>query len=190
MRPSGTVTFLFTDIEGSTRLWELEPEGMRSAIAQHDALLSDTFQAHNGFVFKTVGDAFCVAFSNPSDAVASTIAAQERLSQSEWPIAKDPANDLCPKVRMALLTGHAEERGGDYFGQPLNRVARLLGLAAGGQVIASHEVADAAHDFEWTNLGTHRLRDLMRPVNVFQLRATGLPLDIPPLKSLDSQPTN
>ena len=108
--PTGTVTFLFTDIEGSTRLWEQHPDAMRLALARHDALLCRSIEGAGGYVFKTVGDAFCAAFSTARQALEAALAAQFALADEPWSL---PAP---LKVRMALHTGVAEERGGDYFG--------------------------------------------------------------------------
>ena len=129
--PTGTVTFLFTDIEGSTRLWEEHPKAMRLALARHDALLRQAIESHGGHVFKTMGDQFCAAFAGASDALAAAAHAQHALQSAAW------AETGPIRVRMALHTGTAEERGGDYFGPPLNRVARLLAVAHGGQVLLS-----------------------------------------------------
>ncbi len=128
-RPTGTVTFLFTDIEGSTRLWQEQREQMRHDLARHEVLLREVIEENGGHVFKTVGDAFCAAFSAPQNAVAAALAAQRALATDA---------ELCCagerlRVRMALHTGAAEERDGDYFGPPLNRVARLLSVAHGGR---------------------------------------------------------
>lgn len=120
--PSGIVTFLFTDIEGSTRLWEAHSEAMRFALARHDALLRAAIEEHHGRVFKTIGDAFCAPFPNAPTAVQAAIAAQGAL--------RPELADL--RVRMAIHTGEAEEREGDYFGPALNRVARLLTAAHRG----------------------------------------------------------
>ncbi|HZO87834.1 MAG TPA: adenylate/guanylate cyclase domain-containing protein, partial [Chthonomonadaceae bacterium] len=130
-RPTGTVTFLFTDIEGSTRLWEQHPEAMRSALARHDALLRQAIEGNNGLVFKTMGDAFCAAFHSATEGLAAALSAQRALVAEPW------QEGLSLRVRMALHTGNAEERDGDYFGQPLNRVARLLAIGHGGQVLLS-----------------------------------------------------
>src|SRR5262245_20166284 len=118
--PSGTVTFLFTDIEGSTKLWEQHPQAMRSALARHDSILRQAIESHNGYVFKTVGDAFCAAFRTAADALAAALAAQHALIGEAW------GETGALRVRMALHTGAAEERDGDYFGPTLNRAARLL----------------------------------------------------------------
>src|SRR5579871_4949806 len=183
--PSGTVTFLFTDIEGSTHLWEEHPEAMRTALARHDALVRGVIERHNGHVFKTVGDAFCAAFPTASEAVHAALAAQQALISEPWPA------PLTIKVRMALHTGAAEVRDNDYFGQPLNRVARLLAAGYGGQALLSQTTYDLTHDalppsVRLKTLGAHRLRDLNRPEPVFQLLHPDLPAEFPALKSLDN----
>ncbi|MDQ3250989.1 MAG: adenylate/guanylate cyclase domain-containing protein, partial [Actinomycetota bacterium] len=128
--PTGTVTFLFTDIEGSTRLWERDSSAMQQALARHDEMLRSAIEANGGHVFKTMGDAFCAAFPTAPEAVEAALYAQRTLLVDEtW----GEAGAL--RVRMALHTGSAEERDGDYFGPPLNRVARLLSAAHGGQTL-------------------------------------------------------
>src|ERR1700693_4422225 len=124
--PTGTVTFLFTDIEGSTKLWEAHPEEMRAALARHDALMREAIVSANGHVFKTVGDAFCAAFAMAPDAVSAALKVQTALNTEPWP------EETPIKVRMALHTGTVQTRDGDYFGPPLNRVARLLPIGYGG----------------------------------------------------------
>jgi class 3 adenylate cyclase len=133
--PKGTLTFLFTDIEGSTKLWEHNAPAMRLVLARHDELLRWAMEEHGGYVFKTVGDAFCAAFPTCPDALECALDTQRRLLTSEW----EQTRPL--KVRIALHTGAAEERDGDYFAPPLNRVARLLSAAHGGQVLLSLAVA-------------------------------------------------
>jgi class 3 adenylate cyclase len=129
--PTGTVTFLFTDIEGSTKLWERHPEAMQAALARHDEILRGAIEQHGGYVFKTVGDAFCCAFPTAPDALEAALDAQRLLLKERW-------GESTPlRVRMALHMGAAEERDGDYFGPPVNRVARLLSAAHGGQVLLS-----------------------------------------------------
>ncbi len=117
--PTGTVTFLFTDIEGSTKLWEAYPGAMQQALARHDELLRQAIENNNGYVFKTVGDAFCAAFPTAPDALNAAVQSHLRLLNEEW----GETGSL--RVRMGLHTGVAEERDGNYFGQTLNRVARL-----------------------------------------------------------------
>jgi class 3 adenylate cyclase len=187
--PSGTLTFLFTDLEGSTRLWEAHPDGMRVALATHDAILRDAVEAHRGIVVKTTGDGFHAAFTTADDAVAAAIAAQLTLERQEW----GETGRL--RVRMGLHTGAASHRDGDYYGPSLNRAARLMSVAHGGQVVCSQATADLARDelpadVELVDLGEHRLRDLSRPERVFQVEAAGLDQDFARLRSLDSFPGN
>lgn len=187
--PSGTLTFLFTDIEGSTKLWEQHPQAMRAALAQHDALLRETFAAHGGHVFKTVGDAFCVVFPTARASVAAAVEAQNGLQAASW-------DDTPPlQVRIALHSGAADERDGDYFGPSLNRVARLMAAGHGGQTLLStttHELVrdDLPGGISLRDLGEQRLRDLARPEHVYQLVDPGLPGEFPPLRTLDRFPTN
>lgn len=124
--PTGTVTFLFTDIGGSTKLWQDHPDAMRSALARHDLLLRQTITDDGGHVFKTVGDAFYAAFPTANLALEAALASQFALAAEAWEL------PTLLSVRMALHTGACEERGGDYFGQPLNRVARLMAAGHGG----------------------------------------------------------
>src|SRR5215211_7542244 len=188
--PSGTVTFLFTDIEGSTKLWERSPEAMQRALARHDEILRRAIEMYDGYVFKTVGDAFCATFPRAPQALDATLEAQRALSGEEW---GEEIGTL--KVRMALHTGAAEERGGDYFGPPLNRVARLLSAGHGGQVLLSLATQELVRDelpeeVAPRDLGERRLKDLFRPERVFQLSAPGLPSSFPPLKTLDARMNN
>ena len=183
--PTGTVTFLFTDIEGSTKLWQDHPEQMQPALARHDQLLRQVIAENGGYVFKTVGDAFCAAFATAPDALAGALAAQMALAGEAWEL---PAPLL---VRTALHTGAAEERDGDYFGQTLNRVARLMAAGHGGQTLLSRATQELTRDFlpsgvSLLDLGERRLKDLARPEHVFQILHPSLPADFPPLRSLDN----
>ena len=177
------VTFLFTDIEGSTRLWEQHPDAMRAALARHDALVRQSVAGRHGRVFKTVGDAFCAAFASALDALVAAMAIQAGLHS--W-----PPGDMPPlRVRMALHTGPAEERDDDYFGPTLNRVARLLAVGHGGQTLLSSAVqGGVANDLPpgvmLHDLKSHRLKDLSQPEHVWQAGQEGLPGDFPPLRSL------
>jgi class 3 adenylate cyclase len=179
--PSGTVTFLFTDIEGSTRLWQQDEAAMRLAVARHDQLLRGVVAEHGGVVFSTMGDGLAAAFQTASAAVSCAIEAQRRLDQESW----ESARPL--RVRMGLHTGEAELRGGDYFGTAVNRAARLMGAGHGGQVLVSSATAEVVGSAALVELGEHRLRDLARPERVFQVRAPGLPTDFPPLRSLNAR---
>src|SRR5829696_5077666 len=189
--PTGTVTFLFTDIEGSTKLWEKSPEAMQRALARHDQILREAVEERDGYVFKTVGDAFCCAFATAPDALEVSLFSQRALlSREGWPEETGPL-----LVRMALHAGATEERDGDYFGSPVNRVARLLSAGHGGQVLLSLTAQELVRDqlppdVELSYLGEHRLKDLFRPERVFQLVAPDLPVEFPSLKTLERYPNN
>jgi len=181
--PSGTVTFLFTDIEGSTRLWETQREAMTEALPRHDALLRQCIESRGGHIFKTAGDAFCAAFATAASAVEAALAAQRSLRAERWP------EDAPIRARMALHTGAAEVRDGDYFGATLNHVARLLAASHGGQTLVSEITHDLCRDrlpAETTlkSLGEHSLKDLTRRETVFQLCHPDLLQAFPPLKTL------
>ena len=185
--PTGTVTLLFTDIEGSTRLWEAHAAAMRAALARHDALLRHCIDDHDGHVFKTGGDAFCAAFHTASDALAAALDAQRALLREPWPEAAKL------RVRMALHTGAVELRDGDYFGAPLNRVARLLAAGHGGQTLLSESTHDLCRDHlpplaSVKALGAHALKDLGRTESVFQVCHPDLPQGFPSLRSLVAPP--
>jgi len=171
--------FLFTDIEGSTARWEQDAAAMRQDLRRHDELLRRNIELHGGRVFKTIGDAFCAAFTNVDDAVAAAQDAQRTLAAEAFL----SAGTL--RVRMAVHVGEAEARDGDYFGPTLNRVARLLATAHGGQVLLSSAAAQALQDdSRLRDLGRHRLKDLIAPERVFQLVADGVRDEFPPLRSL------
>jgi len=184
--PTGTVTFLFTDIEGSTPLWEHEPEAMQRAFARQEAIIRETMPAHDGFVYKMIGDAFQVAFPTAAAGLAAALAAQRALHIEPW----GPIGLL--KVRMALHTGVTEERGDDYVGPDLNRIGRLLAAGHGGQVLLSQTTADLVRDHlpgdvSLRDLGEHDLRGLTRPEHIYQVLVPGLPEDYPPLKTVEAR---
>jgi predicted ATPase/class 3 adenylate cyclase len=186
--PTGTLTFLFTDIEGSTQLWEQHPEAMQTALARHDAILRQVIETHGGHVFKTVGDAFCAAFPSAPDAVSSALDAQRAIQSENW-------GETTIKVRMGLHSGAAEVRDNDYFGPALNRVARLMSAGHGGQTLLSAITRELAQpnlppDAELRDMGERGLKDLIRPEHIYQLTATGLQADFPPLKTLEAFRTN
>ena len=188
--PTGTVTFLFTDIEGSTRLWESNTQEMQEALARHDELLRTAIEERCGYVFKTVGDAFCAAFGTATDAAEAALVAQRALLEEGW---TEEIGAI--KVRMALHSGAAEERDGDYFGPPVNRVARLLSAGHGGQILLSHAAQELTRDdlpegATLRDLGERRLKDLFRPERVFQLLSPELPTSFPPLMTLDARINN
>ena len=188
-RPTGTVTFLFSDIEGSTVRWERDRDAMATALARHDALMRATLETRGAYVFKTMGDAFCAAFGTASDAIAAALDAQRALATADF-----SGVEGLP-VRMALHSGSADERGGDYFGPAVNRVARLLAIGHGGQVLASGACMEVVQselpqDCSLRDLGTHRLKDLAQPERVYQLIASDLAADFPALRSLDHLSNN
>jgi predicted ATPase len=169
------VTFLFTDVEGSTRRWEADADAMRVALAAHDGVLRAAVEAHGGWLFKHTGDGVCAAFASPHSAVDAAVAAQRAL---ELP------------VRMGIATGEAELRGADYFGAVLNRAARVMAAGHGGQILLADSTAGLLSGVDLLDLGPRRLRDLPIPVGVFQVLANGLPTAFPPLRTLDVSPGN
>jgi predicted ATPase/class 3 adenylate cyclase len=187
--PTGTVTFLFTDIEGSTERWETHREGMKTALAHHDELVAAAIKSNGGYVFKKMGDAYCAAFPTAPEAVRAAVDAQQALSKVDF----SAVNGL--HVRMGMHTGFAEERNADYFGPAVNRAARLISIGHGGQVLLSGVTRDLAHSdlptsVSLVHLGSHRLKDLTEAEQVWQLAVDGLPAEFPPLKSLDTVPNN
>lgn len=188
-QPSGIVTFLFSDIEGSTRRWETQPELMKEAFARQEMIMRKVMTAHRGYVYKMIGDAFQVAFLSAMDALAAAVEAQRALHVEKW-------GQVGPiKVRMALHTGMTEERGDDYVGPLLNRVARLMSAGYGGQILLTQATCDALNDplpegVVLKDMGERRLRDLIRAEHVYQVVASDLPADFPPMKTLDHRPHN
>ena len=174
-RPSGVVTFLFTDIEGSTRRWEADAPAMGSALSAHDEVLRTTIERHGGYLFSHSGDGVVAAFTSPRSAVDAAVEAQLAL---ELP------------VRMGIATGEAELRDGDYFGTVLNRAARVMAAGHGGQILVADSTAVLLNRIDLIDLGPRRLRDVPMPVGVFQMRAEGLGTDFPPLRALDTTPGN
>ena len=188
--PSGTVIFLFTDIEGSTRRWEQHPQLMQVAFSQQEEILRHAIEQNGGYAYKMIGDAFQAAFSTVAQAVQAALDAQRALRAAQWP---SETGEI--KVRMALHAGITEERDGDYVGPALNRVARLLSAGYGGQVLLTRATYELVRDLPPSDitlrdLGEHRLKDLSHPEYVFQLVVADLPSDFPPLKSLDNRPNN
>lgn len=167
--PSGVVTFLFTDIEGSTRRWESDADAMRADLAVHDEVLRSAIDSHDGYLFKTTGDGVVAAFASPRSAVEAALAAQLALALP---------------VRMGLATGEAQLRDGDYFGAVLNRAARVMAAGHGGQVLVADSTAALLKGVDLINLGSRWLRDVPDPITVFQLRSPDLQAEFPPLKTL------
>ncbi len=194
-RPTGTVTFLFTDIEGSTQRWEKHPELMQRAFKRQESIIRESVAKHGGYTYKMVGDAFQIAFAAAPDALAAALAAQRALHAEAW-------GESGPiRVRMALHTGVTEERGddqghlGDYVGPVLNRTARLMAAGHGGQILLSQTTYDLVRDhlppgISVRDLGEHFLKDLVRPEHIFQIVASDLPSAFPQLKTLDAHPHN
>ena len=188
-RPTGTVTFLFTDVEGSTQQATADPAAWSAARARHHEIVGAAIDAHDGFAFQVVGDAFCAAFATVGRAVAAALAAQRRLHAERWPMR--PVT-----VRMGMHTGPAEWENGDYEGYlTLARTQRVMAVGYGGQVLLSQAAADLAlnelpPDVALRDLGEHRLKDLPHPERLFQLVAADLPVDFPPLRSQSAKTNN
>jgi len=187
--PSGTVTFLFTDVEGSTTWWEQHKEAMRRSLVRLDAILREAIAARGGYVFKTIADTFYAAFAHPAAAIGAALEAQRAFYAEAW----GPPGPL--RVRMALHTGMAEAQAGDYHGLPLSRAARLLAAGHGGQILLSRATAELIREelppqAALRDLGTHRLKDLTHPEQILQLITPDLPSDFPPLQTLDAHLTN
>ena len=183
--PSGTVTFLFTDIEGSTKLAQQHPDEWESLRERHHSILQSAMDAYNGYVFQIIGDAFCVAFHTAGDAVRAAVKAQTDLYSEHW-------GDTRIKVRMGIHTGKAEvQENGEYHGYlAMSHIQRLMSAGHGGQVLVSAAtqellMEDLPEDVSLHDLGEHRLKDLIRPEYIDQLVIPGLPVDFPPLKTLD-----
>ena len=183
--PTGVVSFLFTDVEGSTRLWEADADAMGASLALHDRIMRDAIDKYNGHVFSTAGDAFAASFPSADEAIAASIDIQLGLMTAEWP---GPAI----KVRMGIHTGTAEERGGDYFGPVLNRGARIMSAGHGGQILLSSVTAAAlaSEAGSLKDLGTHHLKDLAEPEHVFEIRHPDLPVVDRAIKTIDVRRTN
>ncbi len=188
--PSGTVTFLLTDLEGSTRLWEQDPDAMKAAMVRHDEILEKTIAAHQGHVFARMGDGMATAFATARDAVAAAAAFQQALAVEPWATARPL------RARVGLHTDEAvivDDSG--YASLPINRCSRLMSAAHGGQTVVSGSTemllrGQLPDGMELVDLGEHRLRDLGRPTRIFQLTLDGRDDDFPPLRTLDSFPGN
>jgi len=180
-------TFLFTDVEGSTRLWEQHPGAMGEALKIHDVILRQAVEDNGGHVFKHTGDGVAASFASAMGAVRAAITAQRVLATAPWP------PSLTLKVRMGVHPGEAASRDGDFFGVAVNKAARLMGVGHGGQVLVSEPtslILDRTDEWGLKTLGQHRLRDLAEPLRVVQLLAEGLPGDFPQLRTLDAYRSN
>jgi predicted ATPase/class 3 adenylate cyclase len=187
--PSGTVTFLLTDLEGSTRMWEQDPDAMKAAMVRHDELLEKAIAAKQGFVFSRMGDGMAAAFATAGEAVSAASAFQRALADEPW----GTSNPL--RARVGLHTDEAVVVNDNYASQPVNRCSRLMTAAHGGQVVISGATESLVRQqlpdgMQLVDLGEHRLRDLGRPTRIFQLICDGDREDFPPLRTLDSFPGN
>lgn len=175
--PSGTLTFLFTDVEGSTKWWALDATAMSASLKLHDEIVRSAIEDHDGYVFTTAGDAFCAAFARASQAVSAATEAQRRLASASWP-------GPTLRVRMGLHLGEAEERAGDYFGPVVNTAARVESAGHGGQVLITAPVRASA-DVPARSLGVHELRSVPEPLELWQVGEG----DFPPLRA-EAETTN
>ncbi|MFN2143218.1 MAG: ATP-binding protein, partial [Candidatus Promineifilaceae bacterium] len=189
--PSGAVTFLFSDIEDSTALWDRHRGAMRPALAEHDDLLRTAIEANNGLIVKSTGDGIMAVFSSPTSALTAALDAQRRLQDAQWP-------DIAPdriRVRMGLHSGEAEQRAGDYYGTAVNRAARIMSIGHGGQILISGTIAglvrgELTGETSLLDLGEQRLKGLNHPSRIFQVRAPNLPGNFPPLRTGEMQKGN
>ncbi|MEE4194979.1 MAG: adenylate/guanylate cyclase domain-containing protein [Anaerolineae bacterium] len=184
-RPTGTVTFLFSDIEGSTQMWENNPHIMAASFVLQENVMRDAMAQHGGYVYKMIGDAFQVAFGSAPQALAAAVDAQRALLRAPW----QAGGQL--KVRMSLHTGITEEREDDYVGPTLNRAARLLAAGSGGQILLNETTVpllqeQLGKDVTLLDLGQHYLKDLVQPEHIYQVVASGLPDRFPPLRTCDT----
>ncbi|MGH2657338.1 MAG: adenylate/guanylate cyclase domain-containing protein, partial [Actinomycetota bacterium] len=187
--PTGTVTFLFTDIEGSTRLLDALGDRYQSVLESHQRILRDVFRARGGVDVSTEGDSFFVVFPSAPQAVAAAVEAQRAIGAHEWP------EEATVRVRMGLHTGEGTLGGDNYVGVDLHRAARIASAGHGGQIVLSDAtralVASASPEgVTFRDLGEHRLRDLPNPERLAQAVAEGLPAEFPALRSMDARPNN
>lgn len=192
-KPEGNVIFLFTDIEGSTKLAQKDTDNYTLALEKHNEILSEIIQSNNGFVFKTVGDAFCCAFGNASDAIKAAVESQIMLASEDW-------REMVIKVRMGIHSGKAEWSGSDYMGYlTLARTSRLMSTAHGNQILVSNDVYESIKDdshyindvkISFRDFGERRLKDLITPMKIFQIVSEKLQTEFPPIKTLDARPNN
>ncbi|MFZ1321757.1 MAG: tetratricopeptide repeat protein [Ignavibacteria bacterium] len=189
--PTGNVTFLFTDIESSTQLAQEFPDSHQFTLRIHNKILTEAIESHNGFIFKTIGDAFCAAFQNAGDAVKAAVSIQTGLASAEW-------KDAVIKVRIGIHSGQAEWIENNYSGYiTLARTARVMSSSYGEQIIISVDVFDqipeselVSNNYAIRDLGERRLKDVIKPIRLYQVIAPGLREEFPPLKTLDARPNN
>jgi class 3 adenylate cyclase len=183
--PTGTVTFLFTDVEGSTRLFEEHAGDMQAVMARHDELVRGVVARHSGHVVKFTGDGVHTVFATATDAIDAAASVQIEIARCQWP------GGVEPRVGAGVHTGEAALRAGDYFGSEVNRAARIMSVAHGGQIVCSASTTELVRDqIELLDLGDHRLRDLHSKLRLFQVTGPGLRLEFPPLRSLEAYPSN
>jgi predicted ATPase/class 3 adenylate cyclase len=193
---STTLIILFTDLEGSTRLWQKFPMAMPTALERHDEIIRTAVENANGRVVKSTGDGFYAVFESALEGLNACIAAQKRLVEESWPGTSLPKHErLDLRVRMGLHAGEVQARGGDYFGTAVNRAARLMSAANGGQALLSEAMSGMLtgrlpDGVSLRDLGEYHLKDLLRPEHIFQILYPGLPADFPPLRSLSTTLTN
>ncbi len=188
--PTGNVTFLFTDIEGSTMLAQNFPESISAALGKHSSILKDTIESHNGFIFKTIGDAFCSAFKDSANAINAALDIQMNIQNEKW-------EGAVIKVRIGIHSGQAEWGNSNYTGYlTLAGANRIMSSAFGGQIVISDTTYNLAKEIFYNSkytlkdLGVRRLKDLIQPVRLYQLTSTGLKEDFPPINTLDARPNN
>jgi predicted ATPase/class 3 adenylate cyclase len=189
--PTGTVTFLFTDIEGSTKLWEQYPEAMKAALAKHDSILKQAIESKHGYIIKTTGDGIHTVFTTAIDAINASIVAQRKLHSAF----DQSSSSFALKVRMGVHTGEAELRDNDYYGQTLNRAARIMSAGHGGQILISNITAQVAREhisaeISFLDLGEHNLRGLIQTEKIYQVIAPDLQKDFPALSSMATATNN
>jgi class 3 adenylate cyclase len=183
--PTGTVTLLFSDIEGSTRLLQQTGDAYADLLSEHRRLLSEAFERHNGFHVDSEGDAFFVTFASAGDAAAAAVDGQRALARHPWP------GDTEIRVRMGLHSGEPRLIERRYVGLDVHQAARVMAAGHGGQVLVSESTRVLLDErFQVRDLGDHRLKDLSGPQRLYQLLVEDLPIDFPPLKTLENRPTN
>ena len=187
--PTGTVTFLYTDIEGSTRLWEKHPQAMAIAHARHDQIMREAIESSHGYVYQVIGDAFCAAFHTAGDALQAAVKSQIELQKEDW-------KEAPIRVRMGIHTGEAEAHQNEYHGYlTLSLVQRLMSAGHGGQLLLSHTTENLLHghlpkDVGLLDIGEHTFKDIPQPVRVFQAVVPGLEKEFPALRARDASPNN
>lgn len=186
--PTGLSAFLFTDVEGSTRLWEDHTADMQVALEVHDTIMTNAIDRWSGYVFSTAGDAFAAAFHSPTDAVSAAMTIQRELTSYNW------KEHVEIRIRIGIHVGEASERGGNYFGPTLNRAARLMSAAHGGQLVISDLTRELCENEPWTehllDLGLHQFKDLSAPERVWQVTVPGGLSEFARLRTIDRRVTN